>query len=435
MGYKKIQNLVEQNELITKNNVLDILKSYGKDYISLQTDVYHYLSENYSEIDENKMFLKNEECLVSVYFEYLSDIIDENVETLNKTERINKNFVLEMCNSKCFFDSVTDTIEEIDVYDGICHQWVDYNDDRMKPIRAKISEFENAIDNCIIKTKISDKLTEKVLNKQEIYNNICKLQNETKKETTEETYRKTLEENEEYHRLNDMYESAKNYIKSCIINIRFMEEYKKFPLNKDKFAMTRTELFYHHNLTKDEMLQYVLKPVFGWSSAESFAKDIYGYMWEFKPDQDKMNRFTYALMDIAKYEYNKVVMDLEYISALDNKKAFKLARCKSNIDDIVAYLGKSYSDYRDEYESDEELSEYIFNLEMDIKHKFENAYERKIKLIYPHTIKIYEKVYDEITLGGNCKEHKDKMEHYHNAENLKKEIYDFIRKEGQKEIE
>ena len=432
----KFAPLVENDNRVKMEDIETVFKSYGENVALLIKKYHNYFEwEASSTIAPEPAYVNNTNIVMKYFWNYIDERLKQHSAKIDAKPLLHNNVVDFIYKVQSELDAIRQYGDLIDVYHGIANDWVNYDDNFIKNFSTKVDLFDRKFCKFIIQEDIIDKLTDIVREKQEYNETLDGIKERVMTETKEEKdYSNNLYHDEEYQLINNMIKSVQNYMSSFIHNLYVDEKLNCLPRNSAFEELYPDRLFYSTQLTKDELLQYIVKPIYGIEDAHKFLKKIYDYMWEYKPDADKMRMLTYSVLDVAEYDYHKNIMTLESISATSDRKATTLLACRNFIKTIEKILDYAKFEFGHEYERDEEFYNYIDNIANQFKHNFDIAYDRRMLLVFPNLVEKYEEAKEELHLAYNPKGKSDEK-HHKTYDKLMKEIKDFIEKESQEEAE
>ncbi len=432
----KFAPLIENQSGINIKDLKTLFESYGNDIATLIKEYRDYFEwEASSTIASEPAYVNNTNIAMKFFWDYIenrfkihSSVIDSGFITYKDAI----NFVYQVQSE---LDAIRLHGDTIDVYQGIANEWENYDENFARIFFERIDLFDKKFSTFIIEADLVGELTDITKEKQEYCETLSDIKIRVKKETIKEKdYYNNLFRDEEYQLLSNMLKSAQNYMSSLVYQLYTDEKLQSLPKNSAFDSVYPDRLFYSTDLTKDELLQYLVKPSYGIEDAGAFLKKIYNYMWEYIPDEKKMMLLTYAILDVARYDYHKNIMQLESISATDNKKATKLLNCKRFLKTIIDVLDYAKFEFGHQYERDEKMYDYIDSIENEFRHNFDDAYDRRMLLIFPDLVEKYNQARDELFVAFRENE-ENGGEHHKNSNKLQEEIKEFIQKESQNEIE
>lgn len=389
---ESLSNLIN-NPDVTEERIKSTFAILKMPISKFAEEIEEYFMDEYSPEDISASKFKT---VVLSFYEMIVKHFNEcilNIKSINNNSKsrfiaLNKLYIESETLYDKFFDvSIADYSYNEDFFID------DETDNKIKGLYEKFCiDFENKLIECSDNKKLHRLIHKKHETQKSIEDYRVILKAECEKDSAKEYY-EIVNHDEKMCKFNDEIKFAKEGI-SSFLHLMCFEEKLKNNFNQTS-ADTYSKIYikrrvHQFNLSKDDMLLYVIKPEYGLEDITVTTREIFQDIGHFVPSNKKnMENLMVAFGEYAKYELYKVIFDLCSISDIDETKAFDLYRVSQILEKVCNSVDEVCSTFANAYLHNDISYDIDYTITSTFKGKIENLFDIKTRTLFPEIVKLY----------------------------------------------
>lgn len=390
---ESLSNLISDPN-ITEERIKNTFSILKMPILKFAEEIEEYFIDEYSPEDNSAskfriVVLSFYNMTIKCFNEYITKVNIVNNDNKDKFASLNKLYnEAENLYSKFFDVSIADYSYNEDFF---------IDDEIDNNIKALYENFCSVLENKLIECSDNKKLHRLIHKKHDTQRLIedyrIALKKECEKDNSKDYY-EIINSDKKISEMNNEVEFAKEGITAFLYYVNF-EEYLKNKFNQasaDIYSKVYIKRRVHQfDLSKNDMLLYVIKPEYGLEDITVTTKEIFQDIGHFVPSNKKnMENLMIAFGEYAKYELNKTIFRLCSIADVDETKATDLYSTSYAFENIYKSVDNVCSAFADAYLHNDISYNLDYSITSVFKTKTENLFDKKTRALFPEIIKLYD---------------------------------------------